>query len=498
MSELKGFQGQAGIVGFCRSIYAASIFVLYIGLARSMGTDAFGSFQQVFIFNAVFLILTLGIPETMYYFLPRLSGEERPRFLGQTLLILCVTGGFSLLLFWFAAPFFAKIQHNASIVPQLRIFGIYGAFLVASSFSDPVFITFKRFRYLFTLNALHALFLVGLTAWYITEKGTPHTLFSAMAVFGFCKFILAITLLYRMRPVMGEIWLFRGKSMLLLQLSFSLPIVLSSATDIISRWLDKYMVSFFFGTEALGVFFVGAIEIPFIGILVSSVYSVVSPVLNSLNHKNDTAGFVKLTGKTIKFISKIIWPVFVYFFVFADHIIPLVFKDAFQGAVIPFRIYLLMMPLRIASFGVIMLALGRPRIVFKCAFLALSANFVLNIVLALKIGFIGPAIATVVSTYMHVFMLLFIIIRELKVRVRELIPMSFLFSVAITSGLAVTLAYGLTRHFPGDLRTIISSFFLFSGVYLFLGSKAGLIQLADFLELAGGRYFGKRTKGRKS
>ena len=92
MSEFERFQGKAGTVGFCRSLYVGSVLLLNIGLARVMGPDAFGSFQQVFMFNALFLILTLGIPETLYYFLPRLSEEDRPRFLGQTLVILLFSG----------------------------------------------------------------------------------------------------------------------------------------------------------------------------------------------------------------------------------------------------------------------------------------------------------------------------------------------------------------------------------------------------------------------
>ena len=495
MSDIDGFHGRAGIVGLCRGLYVASVFILNIGLARTMGPETFGSFQQVFIFNALFIILTLGVPETMYFFLPRLDEEERHRFLGQTLVVLTVAGAVGVIVFWLGAPFFAAIQHNPEIESRLRMFAVYGAFLVASSFSDPVFITFKRIRYLFVLNAVHALFLLGLTVWYYISKGSPDFLFAGMAVFGFFKYLLAIILLYRMKPIIGEIWFFKGKSMLGLQLSFALPMVLSTTIDIISRWLDKYVVSLLFGTEALGVFFVGAIEIPFIAVFVSSVFSVVSPALNSLHHKNDIKGFVKLTSNTLKFTSKIIWPIFIYFFVFADHIIPLVFREDFTGAIAPFRIYLLLMPLRIATYGVIVVALSRPRVVLQCAFLALAANVVLNIVLALQIGFIGPAIATVVSSYMHVFMLVYIIIDILKVRIRDIIPVSFLISVALLSGFSVLVAYGLTFLLYNDLEVVGLSIVVFTGIYFFLASKAGLIRLSDYLELAGGGFFGKTNDG---
>lgn len=493
MIETKGFGRQAGAVGSGRSLYVLSIFVLNVGLARSMGATDFGSFQQVFMFSALFMILTLGIPETMYFFLPRLTHEERARFLGQTLLVLSAASGCIIILFWFGAPFFAHIQQNHSIEPQIRIFGIYGGFLVASSFSDPVFIIFKRIRYLFTLSILHAFFFIALTVWYSIIGSSPHILFAAMAGFGLFKYLLAVSLLFSMRSKIGEIHFFRGKSMILLQLSFSLPIALSSTIDIISRWLDKFVVSIFLGPESLGIFYVGAIEIPFIGVIVSSVYSVVSPVLNTLHHKSDIDGFVNLISKTFKFTAKIIWPIFAYLFVFADHIIPLVFKSEFQGAVTPFRIYLLLIPLRIASYGAVIIALGRPRVLLWSAFAALIINFVLNILLVLSIGFIGPAIATVISTYLHVFVLLFIILKVLNVRIEDLIPLNFFLAVGITCGLSVMVAYALTHAFYNDLKTVVFSVLIFNGSYLFLGSKAGFIRIANLMEFVRSGFTGKKA-----
>ena len=492
MIEIKDLGTQAGLVGFGRSFYVLSIFILNIGLARSMGTVAFGSFQQVFMFSALFIILTMGIPETMYFFLPRLTSEKRARFLGQTLLVLAVTGVCIIVLFWFGAPFFAHIQKNSSIVPQIRVFGIYGGFLVASSFSDPIFITFKRIRYLFILSILHAFFFIALTIWYSIMESSPYILFAAMAGFGLFKYLLAISLLISLRTNIGEIHFFRGTSMLLLQLSFSLPIALSSAIDIISRWLDKFVVSIFLGPESLGIFYVGAIEIPFIGVIVSSVYSVVSPVLNTLHHKNDIEGFVNLTSKTLKFIAKFVWPVFIYLFVFADRIIPLVFKSEFQGAVTPFRIYLLIMPLRIALYGAIIIALGRPHVVLWSACVALIINFVLNILLVLSIGFIGPAIATVISTYIHIFLLLYIILKELNIRAEDLIPFNFFFALGITCGLSVMFAYAVTNAFDNDLKSVVYSLIIFSGSYLFLGSKAGFIHITDFVEFVKSGFSGKK------
>jgi len=474
------------MVGLCRSLYVASVFILTIGLARAMGTQEFGSFQQVFIFSAAFIILMLGIPEALYFFLPRLTDDERPRFIGQTLAILALAGTACAVLFWFGAPLLSGIQDNPVIIGRMRLFGIYGAFYIAAAFTDPFFINYGRIGYLFVVNTVHALFFLGITVWYVAAKGSADTLFVSMAVFGGVRYLLSLYLLSRMRSVLGPIRFFGGRSMALLLLSFSLPVMMSTTVEILSRWLDKYVVSFFFGTEALGIFYVGAMEIPFIGVIVSSIYSVVSPVLNTRRHEGDTAGFVRLASKTLSFTAKIVWPLFAWFIVFADHIILLVFTEQYRQAILPFRVYLAMMPLRIASYGVLVIALGRPRLVFWSAAIALGVNFVLNIVFAQTMGMVGPAVATVVSSYFHVALLMIIILRELDAGIGDLIPFRWLFGLGMTCGLSVLIAYGATYTMTDNLAVVLLSFLIFTVAFLFFGSKTGFGKFTDFLDMAGG------------
>jgi len=490
--DKKDFGANVGVIGSGRSIYVASLFILNIGLARSLGTEGYGSFQQVFIFSVFFMIFALGIPETMYFFLPRLKDEEQPEFISQTIFLLTISGIFVALLLWFGAPVFAKIQKNPSLEQSLKIFGIYGAFIIASSFSDPVFIIFNRVKYLFILSALHGLLFIVLTVCQYIMKFSIPMLFFAMCFFGLFKLILALIFLTKIRSETGKIHFLHVKHKVLLQLSFALPIALTSAIDIISRWLDKFVISFFLGAEPLGIFSVGAIEIPFISVFVASVYSVISPVLNSLHHKKDYDGFIKLITKTLKFTAKIVWPICAYLFIFADHLIPLVFTNSFEGSVEPFRIYLLLMPLRIFLFGVIIIALGQPRAVFWAALGSLIVNIFLNIFLVIKIGFLGPAIATVVSTYLQVGWLITVILLNLKVKIHELIPFRTLFDIGLISLLSVMIAFILTRAFENDLKVVFTSLTIFLGSYIFLGSQAGLFRILSIANLMKGNFLGKK------
>ncbi len=493
MVDDKNFGGKVGIVGSGKSIYVLSLFLMNIGLARSMGSGQFGSFQQVFILTAVFMILCMGIPETLYFFLPRLNSEERSGFLGQTLILLVFSGTAAALVLWFGAEKIAEIQDNPHIVSSLRLFGIYGAFLIVSSIGDPIFITFKRLKYLFILSSLHGLFFIVLTLFQIFADISMVMMFSSMAVFGLCKCILSLVFLYRMRSEIGTFSFFGAKYNVLLQLSYSLPIALSTSVEMISRWLDKFVISVYFGPEQLGFFYVGAIEIPLVWVLLSSVYSVASPVLNNLYRTNNTEGFTSFINKTLKFTGKLIWPLFVYLMFFADHLIPLIFKADYMASVAPFRVYLMMLPVRIALYGVILIALGRPRVVFWSAFSAMILNLVLNLVLVEHIGFLGPAIATVISTYFHVVVLIAIIMKTLQVRFRDLVPVRAMIDIGLACFISAMVAFFLTRYLVKDLSVIIFSLSIFIGAYIFLGSKAGFFRILSLIDLAKGDFFGKNV-----
>jgi O-antigen/teichoic acid export membrane protein len=495
MLEEPGVGERIGVVGSGRGFYVLSVFILNIGLARAMGAEGFGAFQQVFMFSAFFMLMTLGIPETLYFFLPRLTAEERPVFLGQTILFMTGSGILLSLVLWFGASFFSGIQDNPGIAPNLRVFGIYGAFYVASSFADPIFIIFRRVKFLFLLSFLHGLFFIVLTGWEYFTGIAAGQLFIAMAGFAAFKFALALMLVYGIRPIIGEIVLSGSKKMAFLQASFALPVALSNSIEIISTWLDKFVISIYLGKETLGVFYVGALEIPFVAVLLSSVYSVVSPLLNSLHHRGDLSGFADLVRKTIAFTAKWIWPLWIYLFVFADRLIPLVFGYGYIASVVPFRIYLLLMPLRVALYGAIVLALGKPRIVFWTALGALLLNFILNIILVTHLGMAGPAIATILSSYIHVAVLLWLIMRFTGARLGALVPFRGLIEIGLTAGCAVAAGFLITSAgiFETDLQVVAFSAPVFITIYLYAGKRAGFIRLLALRDILEGGSRGRKA-----
>ena len=75
----------------------------------------------------------------------------------------------------------------------------------------------------------------------------------------------------------------------------------------------------------------------------------------------------------------------------AQDVMTVIFSTKYSESSYPFRIYALLIPLRCTSFGAILTALGRPKLVTVMSGAALTVNAVLSIVFVRALGPAGAA-----------------------------------------------------------------------------------------------------------
>ncbi len=102
-----------------RAYSAGVTFFIPLALARLLELAEYGTFKQFFLVGTtLYLALLLGVPQSLYYFLPRASDRERASYLGQTLIWLAgagvVVGGALLVatpaLEWMGGPELAALR----------------------------------------------------------------------------------------------------------------------------------------------------------------------------------------------------------------------------------------------------------------------------------------------------------------------------------------------------------------------------------------------------
>src|SRR4030095_15207328 len=114
-------------------------------LARSLERADFGTFNQVWLVNkSLIFLFALGLPVSIYYFLPRLPEAKAKSFVVQTLLSLGIFAlPFSLSMYLLADTLATYFQ-NPGLETHLRLFAIYPFVVLPTVSVDSILISLGR------------------------------------------------------------------------------------------------------------------------------------------------------------------------------------------------------------------------------------------------------------------------------------------------------------------------------------------------------------------
>lgn len=251
---------------------------------------------------------------------------------------------------------------------------------------------------------------------------------------------------------------------------YSLPLGLASIVGMLSVQLDKLVISGFFSPAQYAVFSIGAMELPFISILNNSVNAILLPHISS-----EPAKLAETYRASVRKNAIIIFPFAALGLIFAKPLITLLYTETYLASVPFFQVYLLNLPLRVATYGIIFMALGKTRYIMLNSLITLGLNLALNLILVNLMGMMGAVIATVTVTWLSVGIYLYWIRRVLRFDLAELFPLKALFKTALVVIFATLIAYSVF-WILGDawiLQFIALAVFL--GVYLGLGKLLNVI-----------------------
>ncbi|MCB5295053.1 MAG: oligosaccharide flippase family protein, partial [Candidatus Cloacimonetes bacterium] len=159
-------------------------------------------------------------------------------------------------------------------------------------------------------------------------------------------------------------------------------------------------------------------ELPLIGILINSVNSILLPNLSG----RDPAGLTTLYRASVRKNAIIVFPLATVFFLFATEFMIFVYGTVYASAALYFRIYLLILPLRVATYGIVFQAMGKTRLVMIDSIIMLLLNAILNYFFIRLYGMKGAALATVVVSWLIVIVYLWQMRYSLQLKLLELFP----------------------------------------------------------------------------
>ena len=278
-------------------------------------------------------------------------------------------------------------------------------------------------------------------------------------VLGF--FFIIITLFNKYNTINFEV----NFKLIRKQLKYAVPLGLASLIGLISKYLDKFIVGRYFSTEEFAVYANGAFELPFIGLVTGSAMAILLPEFVRFYKKEDYSSIGRVWRNSIRKISIILIPVTIFSLFFSEEIIVAMFSKKYVASTQIFFIYLLVLPMRITTFGSVLSAIDQNKVIMRWSIIGLVMNVIISLILVEYIGIIGPTIATVVSIYFVGFGQLNQISRLIKTKISNILPINDLAIITISSLLFIIIIRYFLQDFHSLYFRLILSGVIFTIVY---------------------------------
>ncbi|MEJ5306931.1 MAG: oligosaccharide flippase family protein [candidate division WOR-3 bacterium] len=383
------------ILTITRFINLVVMIIYLMILTRFLTLKEYGTFSQILLIsNFATIVLGFGLASSVNYFMAKEDNVEgRSNFLSifyTFSIFISVIIGVTLIL---TDSFFAKYFNNNDLISYSIVFFILPFAIISKSSFDNILIVSNKTKNLLFFKIFHSALLLITVSLNIIFKSNFKT---------FLTFYLAIELIVSIIFLL-YIYFYVNKFKFKIEnrilksiLKFSIPLGLATTISTINIELDKFIIGRFFDTEKLAIYTNGSKEMP-VTIISGSLISILMPIIvREIKRKNYKMVF-ELWNKTNELSLMFISYFIVIFLVFAPEIVTLLYSKKYIESVPIFRIYSLLLFLKFTYFGMLLNASGKTKFIFYSSLISLILNLFLNILFIKLIGFIGPAIATLLS-----------------------------------------------------------------------------------------------------
>lgn len=341
-------------------------------------------------------LLMLGLPDALYYFLPRTQDRKRGVIIDNLFLLLVLATIFSVFLAAGGYKLLASRFNNPDLSTTLKWMIPYPLYVMPAGVLGAVLLTQNKTYLLAKYNVLSAVLLTALTiAGVLITKSFSGPLIVQIY---FPILLLPVVLWLVFKNVPGSFSWPDLKSMTDM-LKYAVPLGLAGMIGTLMLETNKIIVSAMCTPEEFANYVNGVIEIPLIGIITGSISAVILVDMTAYVQKGNMVMALELFKKAAIKSAVILFPVMIFLLVSGKSFIVTLYSEKYLESVIPFYIYLFVLPVRIVIYGSALMALGQSRVILLRSILDLTINVILSILLVHLMGYLGAAVATILTLY---------------------------------------------------------------------------------------------------
>lgn len=257
-------------------------------------------------------------------------------------------------------------------------------------------------------------------------------------------------------------------------LKYCLPMAMFTVIKSLNKDCDKFVISFFTNTETLAIYTNASKQLPFDIIMVSFCTVLLPYVTRYISEKRYEE--TKTLYKAFLELSYITTGILAMGAVLAaPELMEFLYTEKYLSGLGVFIIYVVVDMISVLNITLILSAAGKTKTIMFVSFGAFVSNLVLNVLLYRWLGFIGPAVATLVVMLTQGIIILCLGSREIKTNIFNMFDVKRLAIFLIEAVVLGALVYGVRLLIdPLDVHymvRLVIYFALFAGPLLILNVK---------------------------
>lgn len=452
-------------------------------LSRYFDKGDYGTYKQVmYVYHTLLTVFTLGLPKAFSYYLPRVDISQAKHLIKKITKIFFLLGGiFSAFLFLCAEPI-ANFMNNEDLKEAIKIFSPVPLMMLPTMGLEGILSTFRKNKFMTLYTVISKIFmLICVVVPVLLFNGGYKEAIWGFVFSSFASFILALYLKYM--PVKDK-----GNEKCDITYNqifkFSLPLLYASLWGILLSSADQFFISRYFGNEVFAEFSNGSMELPFVGMIVGTCATVLSPIISKLSYQNidPQKELYTMWLSVFEKSAKLVYPLVIYCTVFADVIMTILYGEQYEVSGTYFRIKSIYSFFAVIIYAPIIINIGKVK-QYSNVHMYAALSIILLEFLSVKI-INSPYAISVISLLVQLgktFSLMYIIAKYFKVNFFKLFPGKLILKILLPSIIILLIEYYLFVDIL-NMNKIVLLFISFA-IYIILYLIISRIVKIDYISI---------------
>lgn len=370
---------QAVWLGISQASAFLLAFVSSAILSRYFDKTDYATYKQVmYVYATLQTVFTAGLPGVFSYFIPRLNPGQGKTLVNKITTIFFILGLLFSLLLFLSSGLIASILENPDLTLAIKVFSPFPLLTIPTMGIEGIYTALKETKFIAIYQTISKLaMLICIVVPVLFFKGNYISAIIGWGIASFITFLVAMWMKYR--PYVGiRKELIPG--MYKMVFSYSLPLMGSSLVGLILHSGNQFFISRYYGTAAFANFSNGFIPLPFVAMVTGSVKSVLLPVFSKSQSQGKIGEAVQTYNNAVNQSIIIIYPLVIFFMIFANQIVTILFSDRYIESGIYLQISLCKDLIEVFPYFAILMAFGKSNIYFLihliCALLLWGIDFI--------------------------------------------------------------------------------------------------------------------------